>query len=90
MPGKALARAGHEMVFATAEGAPPSCDRLLIDGVFFGQLGSEPDPKAFYEELLASAERNAPVRHEDFDAAWFAGGHAKGMRPYLDSGGGHS
>ncbi len=90
VPWKVFTRAGHDVVFATPTGSPPSCDPLLIEGVIFGQLGAEPEAVGFYEELLASPERNEPLSHdtlraEDFDAAWFAGGHAKGMRPYLES-----
>lgn len=42
-----LTRAGHQVVFATAAGATPAWDPLLLSGVLLGQLGAEPAPKAF-------------------------------------------
>jgi putative intracellular protease/amidase len=89
VPWKLFRRAGHEVVFATERGgSKPACDPLLISGVLFGQLGAEPEPKAFYRELEQAAEFAAPrpwseLRVEDFDALLLPGGHAPGMRQYL-------
>ncbi len=90
VPGKVLTRAGHEVVVATETGAVPAADPLLLKGVLFGQLGAEPEAKAFYAEMAASAGFQAPVRWdacrvEDFDALLLPGGHAPGMRQYLGS-----
>ncbi len=91
VPWKLLVEAGHEVVFATeGGGATPAADPLLLSGVLFGQLGAEPEPKAWYGELEREPAFRAPVRWRDvvpesFDALVLPGGHAPGMRQYLDS-----
>jgi len=90
VPWKLLIEAGHQVAFATEDGATPACDPLLITGVVFGALGARPEPIAFYRELERSPEFVTPQRWADvdpgaFDALFLAGGHAKGMRQYLGS-----
>ncbi len=91
VPWKLLTRAGHEVVFATEKGgAAPACDPLLLTGVVFGKLGAEPEPIAFYREMEQSKEFKTPVSWssvaaKDFDALELPGGHAQGMKQYLDS-----
>jgi putative intracellular protease/amidase len=90
VPWKVLTRAGHQVVFATEEGKTPACDPLLLTGVIFGQLGAEPEPKAFYAEMAASPAFQSPKKWRDldpkeFDALFLPGGHAPGMKQYLGS-----
>src|SRR3954452_13653163 len=91
VPWKLLTDAGHEVVFATEQGAgAPECDPKLIDGVIFGQLGAADEPIAFYRELQGAPEFTKPVswrgiEPRDFDGLVLAGGHAPGMRQYLGS-----
>lgn len=90
VPWKVLTRAGHEVVFATETGKVPECDRRLLTGVIFGQLGAARQAKAFYAEMKASREFLHPyswsdLNPADFAALFLAGGHAPGMRQYLDS-----
>jgi putative intracellular protease/amidase len=90
VPWKLLLRASHQVVFATSNGEPGVADPLLVDGVVLGQLGAKPEPLAFYRELERAPEFIAPLRWtdvdaRDFDALHLPGGHAKGMRPYLES-----
>ena len=91
VPWKLLTEAGHQVVFATEEGATPAADPLLLDGVVFGKLGAHREPIAFYRELESADEFRRPRRWRDLDpAADFAalllpGGHAPGMRQYLES-----
>jgi len=90
VPWKLLREAGHEVVFATEAGAPPTCDPLLLTGVVFGKLGARPEPIAFYREMEAAPEFTRPVAWaacdaQSFDALFLAGGHAPGMRQYLGS-----
>jgi putative intracellular protease/amidase len=91
VPWRLLTAAGHEVVFATERGgAAPAADPRLIDGVLFGQLGAEPEPVAFYREMLKAPAYTAPVSWDAVDPATFdglilAGGHAPGMRQYLGS-----
>jgi putative intracellular protease/amidase len=86
VPWKLLVEAGHEVVFATEHGTAPAADQLLLDGVLFGRLGAEPEPKAFYAEMLPTV-RPATWDAIDttYDALLLPGGHAPGMRQYLGS-----
>ena len=91
VPWRILTDAGHEVVFATEHaGVVPQADPRLLDGVLFGQLGAEPEPKEFYRELAASPEFHATQSWSELDVTQFdglilAGGHAPGMRQYLGS-----
>jgi len=91
VPWRLLTRAGHQVVFATERGgSAPAADPLLLRGVIFGQLGAADEPKRFYQELEQSPEFNAPrawddVDPKDFHGLVLPGGHAAGMRQYLDS-----
>ncbi|MGW7750193.1 type 1 glutamine amidotransferase domain-containing protein [Streptomyces violaceusniger] len=91
VPWKLLTDLGHEVVIATEHGdGPPAADPLLITGVLFGQLGAEPEPKEFYQQLTeATAFRRplawADLKPEVYDGLILPGGHAPGMRQYLGS-----
>jgi putative intracellular protease/amidase len=90
VPWRLLTDAGHEVVFATEAGATPEADPLLLDGVVFGQLGAEAEPKQFYRELQDAPRYRQPLSYPDirpgaFDGLLLPGGHAKGMRQYLAS-----
>src|SRR5262245_17235758 len=90
VPWKLLTRAGHQVVFATEKGQVAACDPLLLSGVIFGALGAEAEPKAFYAEMIASPEFQAPLEWggldmRQFDALFLPGGHAQGMKQYLGS-----
>lgn len=90
VPWRVLTRAGHDVVFATERGGEaPAADPLLLTGVLFGQLGADPEPKAFYAELERSPEFRAPIAWKGIDPTAYdglvlPGGHAPGMRQYLD------
>lgn len=91
VPWRLFRDAGHQVSFATERGgSAPACDPLLLRGVLFGQLGADPEPKRFYAELAASPEFTAPIAWSAIDPAAYdalvlPGGHAPGMRQYLDS-----
>lgn len=91
VPWKLLTRAGHRVTFVTERGdVTPRADPLLLTGVVFGQLGAEPEPKRFYEELTGSPEFKTPLSWKTLDVAAFdalllPGGHARGMKQYLGS-----
>lgn len=89
-PWSRLTRAGHEVVFATEHGETASCDPKLLTGVIFGKLGALPENVALYHELAATEPFRKPKRWPDVRASEYAalvlpGGHAKGMKPYLES-----
>lgn len=89
VPWKVLTRAGHDVVFATELGdRVPAADPRLLDGVLFGQLGAEPQPRAFYAELVQTDSWRHPIPWGGLDVAAYdglilPGGHAPGMRQYL-------
>jgi putative intracellular protease/amidase len=90
VPWKLWVEAGHEVVFATERGAVAAADPLLLTGVLFGQLGAEPEPRRFYEEMIASPAFQRPITYDAIDpkgadALHLAGGHAQGMRQYIAS-----
>jgi putative intracellular protease/amidase len=89
VPWHVLTQRGHDVVFATESGVVPACDPLLLTGVLFGQLGADPEPKRLYGEMIGAPAFRSPVRWADIDGGvadglWLAGGHAKGMRQYLE------
>ena len=89
-PWRVLAGAGHEVRFATVTGAVGRCDPRVLAGPFFGTLGARPEAVRAYAELEADPAFLAPARYDDVDPATvdllvLPGGHAQGMRPYLES-----
>jgi len=90
VPWRHLSAAGIEVVFATPDGKPAACDPMSLDGVVFGTIGAKPADAASYHEMAKSAAFNDPIAYEaidaaEFDAVHLPGGHAPGMRPYLES-----
>lgn len=90
VPWRALHAAGHAIVFATERGAVAASDPLLITGVVFGQLGADRDALDAYGRMIDSSAYRVPRRWgevdvAEFDALLLPGGHAQGMRQYLDS-----
>jgi putative intracellular protease/amidase len=90
VPWKLLTTAGHQVVFATEHGVKPAADPLLLTGVVFGRLGADPEPRAFYAELEEAPAFVRPLAWRDvdiasLDAIILPGGHAKGMRQYLEA-----
>jgi putative intracellular protease/amidase len=91
VPWRQLTDAGHDVVFATERGgSPPQCDPRLLTGVVFGKLGAAPEPARLYAEMTAAPEFRQPVSWSDVETSAFGGlvlpgGHASGMRQYLES-----
>jgi putative intracellular protease/amidase len=91
VPWRLLRVAGHQIVFATERaGTVPAADPRLLTGVLFGQLGAEPEARRYYAELARAAEFASTQAWQAVDPAAFdglvlPGGHAPGMRQYLDS-----
>jgi putative intracellular protease/amidase len=78
------------VVFATERGGTaPAADPLLLDGVF-SKLEASDEAKAFYRELERTPAFQRPVAWGDvaadgFDGLLLPGGHAPGMKQYLES-----
>jgi len=91
VPWRVLRDAGHQAVFATERGGTvPAAAPRLLTGVIFGQLGAAPEAKRYYAELVTAAKFTSTVAWGAVDPAAFdglllPGGHAPGMRQYLDS-----
>jgi putative intracellular protease/amidase len=91
VPWRLLTRRGHTVRFATElGGAAPQADPLLLSGVVFGRLGAKSEPKQFYAEMQSDPEFGAPIAWADikpdgYDGVILPGGHAKGMRQYLEN-----
>lgn len=90
VPWKCLRDAGVEVVFATPDGEPARCDPKALEGVVFGQIGATREDAALYREMERDEAFLHPIRYDaiesaGFDAVHLPGGHAPGMRPYLES-----
>lgn len=94
VPWKILRDSGVEITFATPTGSIGQCDKRMIQGVGLGPLSrllaADRIGCKAYEEMSASSEFKRPIRWRDIDPEKFnglilPGGHAKGMREYLES-----
>src|SRR5919204_1610573 len=91
VPWRELRRAGHEVLVATEQGdSPPAADPVVLNGFVAGRFGPPPAVKAAYRELEQAPEFQAPVGWDEVeasavDALVLPGGHAPGMKQYLES-----
>ncbi len=90
VPWKILREADVEVVFATLDGKPAACDPLALAGVVLGQIGARPNDVQTYHELAKDAAFRSPIRYDEinpdrFEGVHLPGGHAPGMKPYLES-----
>ncbi len=85
---------GVRLSFATPTGEPADCDGRMLTGkglgLFSGLLAAKNQARAAYEKMRQSEEFKKPiswssVKSSDFDGILLPGGHAPGMRPYLES-----
>lgn len=90
IPWKYFVESGFEVTFSTEKGTVGRTDPLLLTGVVFGKLGAKPEAVEAYHELERYESFRHPVPYEqivpeEYDALLLPGGHAKGMRQYLES-----
>jgi protease I len=94
VPWKAWSDAGHQITFATETGAAAMCDQVTLTGkglpLLARSMVARPENRTLYEEMAQSASYRSPIRWADaravdYDAFHFPGGHAPGMKPYLES-----
>ena len=98
MPWRVLTEAGHVVVFATPDAAPAQADLRMLQGRDLGLLGpvlrAQSNAVADHDRMAQSAAYRAPVAWSaiadglagaQFDALLLPGGHAPGMREYLES-----
>ena len=94
LPWSILTDAGHDCVFATQDGVIAAADPITLDGDGLGPslgfLMCRPESRALYGRMISSKSFRAPidwaaVDPARFDALLLPGGHAPGMKPYLES-----
>ena len=94
VPWRVLTERGHKLVFATPEGLPAQADLRMLDGSGLGILApllcADRNGRTAYEAMAQCPEFLSPLRWEEvepgsFDALLLPGGHAPGMRPYIES-----
>jgi protease I len=94
VPWSILEAKGHRVVIATPDGKPATADPIMVTGKGLGPLArllrANAAGHAAYKALTQSPAFQAPIAWAEIDAANFdalllPGGHAKGMKPYLES-----
>jgi putative intracellular protease/amidase len=90
VPWKLFMRRNYQVSFATENGKRAYCDPKLITGVIFGQLGAAAEAIGFYRELEENEQFLYPLKYseiipEQFDLVVLPGGHAQGIKQYLES-----
>lgn len=94
VPWRYLKQQGHALVFATPDAKPAEADLRMINGNGLGILRpffiADKNGRSAYAEMQASAEFLSPIAYDDitinaYDAILLPGGHAQGMKPYLES-----
>jgi len=90
IPWKTFVEAGLKVTFSTETGQMGQTDPRLLTGVIFGQLGARPEAIAAYRALEKDEAFRHPIPYEridprEYDVLLLPGGHAKGMRQYLES-----
>ena len=94
VPWRFLKQHGHEFVFATPDAKPAQADQRMIDGNGLGILRpffiADKNGRLAYTEMRQSREFLSPIAYDgidikSFDAILLPGGHAQGMKPYLES-----
>lgn len=94
VPWRALRQAGHSVTFATPHGVRAEADPIMLSGDGLGWLKgllrADTNGRDAYTAMAASTEFGKPlswreIQADRFDALLLPGGHAPGMRPYLES-----
>jgi protease I len=94
IPWRVVTGLGHRVVFATPDGEPGEADGRMVTGLGLGLLApvlkADHNGRSAHDAMIASPEFLQPLRYEaiadhPFDALLLPGGHAKGVRPYLES-----
>lgn len=94
VPWKTLRALGHMVVFATPDGKPGKGDERILTGKGLGVLArllmADANGRQAYAEMASSPEFMHPIawseaRIADFQGLLLPGGHAPGMKPYLES-----
>lgn len=81
---------GWTATFATEQGNIAEADHRLLMGFVRGPLGAGAMGLRDYKRMTATPEYQKPIRYDqinaaDYDALLLTGGHAPGMRQFLES-----
>jgi protease I len=89
-----LTERGHRVVLATPDGKPGAADSKMITGnglgIFAAFLKADANGCAAYGAMSRSDDFQHPIAYSeirigDYDGLVLPGGHAAGMRPYLEA-----
>lgn len=89
-PWRVCVERGWTATFATENGAVASADHRLLMGFVRGPLGAGPMGLRDYKRMIQTPEYQKPIRYDEiavdeYDAILLAGGHAPGMKQFLES-----
>lgn len=94
VPWRILDAAGHRVVFATPDGQAGAADARMLTGeglaIFSSLLRADANGLQAYRQMCQSHAFENPLRWDvlnvaDFDGMVLPGGHAPGMKTYLES-----
>lgn len=77
------------MAFATSDGSTGACDPDMLSGVLLGTVKALPEHAAAYRRMIRTKAFQDPLGYADIEPRSFSllvlpGGHAAGMRQYLE------
>lgn len=89
-PWRVCVERGWGVTFATENGAIAEADHRLLMGFVRGPLGAGPMGLRDYKRMIEAPEYRMPIKYEqinvnDYDAILLTGGHAPGMKQFLES-----
>lgn len=89
-PWRVCAERGWSYTFATENGAVARADPRLLMGFLRGPLGAGPMGLSDYKRMTETPEYQHPICYgdiqvENYDALLLTGGHAPGMKQFLES-----
>ncbi|MBS0448562.1 MAG: DJ-1/PfpI family protein [Proteobacteria bacterium] len=94
VPWRVLVDRGHMVRFATPDACPGRADERMLTGRGLGPLKrvlmADVNARKAYAAMIQDSEFTSPLTWEQagataYDALLLPGGHAPGMRPYLES-----
>jgi putative intracellular protease/amidase len=89
-PWRVCTERGWKATFATENGNVATADPRLLLGFIRGPLGAGPMGLRDYKKMIEAPEYHKPIKYadiqvDDFDALLLTGGHAPGMKQFLES-----
>lgn len=89
-PWRVCVERGWRATFATEHGRVAAADHRLLMGFVRGPLGASPMGLRDYKRMSEAPEYQTPICYEDihvddYDALLLTGGHAPGMKQFLES-----